>query len=287
MIDQAITAAGLAAATWEGRGFWWAQKRARFTTCYQTITTVARATNVATITTSAVHGLLADCRVQVAGVTLADFDDDDPVVVAVPTTSTFTYANTGSDVGATADATGVMAAHAYPLRTINTKALEDIHAPLSVRVDDDYALTKADKEEYDDWMTYHASGGRGQPQRYALWGDLMIGLMPIPDAAYMMTIPYVQRHSKIASTTAAEGALIVPAEFHREVYVDGALWLLRHETVDAAALASSPAWVAVMQRMAAADPSRFYDAPTDRRFPTDRRHFIRDGAIFFNPGTIS
>lgn len=64
------------------------------------ITNKARASNVATLTTSAVHGLSAGDKVTVSGVT-GGFDGT-YTVVAAPTTTTFTYANTGSTVSSTA-----------------------------------------------------------------------------------------------------------------------------------------------------------------------------------------
>jgi hypothetical protein len=72
------------------------------------ITFVSRATNVATITTSAAHGYVANDKVTLSGITTSAFNAANVTVVSAPTSTTFTYANTGSDVSSTADATGVV-----------------------------------------------------------------------------------------------------------------------------------------------------------------------------------
>ena len=72
-----------------------------------TITNVARASNVTTITTSAPHGLAQGDRVQVAAVTNTTVNGVFTVASA-PTATTFTYANTGANITSGAD-TGTVA----------------------------------------------------------------------------------------------------------------------------------------------------------------------------------
>ncbi|CAB4126407.1 hypothetical protein UFOVP89_44 [uncultured Caudovirales phage] len=72
------------------------------------ITYVARASNVATITTSSAHGYVANNKVTLSGITTSGFNASNVTVVSAPTSTTFTYANTGSDVSSTADSTGVV-----------------------------------------------------------------------------------------------------------------------------------------------------------------------------------
>ena len=72
-----------------------------------TITNVARATNVTTITTSATHGLVVGDRVQVTAVTNTSVNGVFTVASA-PTTTTFTYANTGATITSAVD-TGTVA----------------------------------------------------------------------------------------------------------------------------------------------------------------------------------
>lgn len=68
----------------------------------RTITFVARTTNVATVTTSVVHGFKTGQRVYVSATTNTGFNAY-VTITATPTTDTFTYANTGADVATVAD----------------------------------------------------------------------------------------------------------------------------------------------------------------------------------------
>ena len=71
------------------------------------VSNVARTTNVATITTSSAHGYTTGDKVTISGVTTANFNAANVTIASAPTSTTFTYANTGSDVATTTDATGV------------------------------------------------------------------------------------------------------------------------------------------------------------------------------------
>jgi hypothetical protein len=68
----------------------------------RSITTVARTTNITTITTSAVHGYSIGDSVTVAAVINTGVNGTF-TIATVPTTTTFTYANTGSDIVSGAD----------------------------------------------------------------------------------------------------------------------------------------------------------------------------------------
>jgi hypothetical protein len=68
----------------------------------RTITTVARTSNVVTITTSVAHGYSAGDSVTVAAVTNTDINGTF-TISTVPTTTTFTYADTGADIVSGAD----------------------------------------------------------------------------------------------------------------------------------------------------------------------------------------
>lgn len=72
------------------------------------VTYVARASNVSTITTSSTHGYTTGDKVTISGVTTTGFNATNVTIASTPSTTTFTYANTGSDVTSTADATGVV-----------------------------------------------------------------------------------------------------------------------------------------------------------------------------------
>lgn len=67
-----------------------------------TITQVSRATNVSTITTSGTHGFVTGDYVTVAAVTNTGFNGNF-TITGTPTTTSFTYAQVGSTVVATAD----------------------------------------------------------------------------------------------------------------------------------------------------------------------------------------
>jgi hypothetical protein len=67
----------------------------------KTVTNKARTSNVATITTSASHGFTAGLQVAVESVD--DTFDGTYLILATPTTTTFTYASVGDDVAPTAD----------------------------------------------------------------------------------------------------------------------------------------------------------------------------------------
>jgi hypothetical protein len=67
----------------------------------------ARATNVATLTTSAAHGFVVGDTVVITGVGGTGYNTT-AVITTVPTTTTFTYANTGTNEGSTADTGGLI-----------------------------------------------------------------------------------------------------------------------------------------------------------------------------------
>jgi len=68
----------------------------------QSITTVARTTNVTTITTSVAHGYSIGDSVTVTAVTNTTVNGTF-IIAAVPTTTTFTYSNTGTNITSGAD----------------------------------------------------------------------------------------------------------------------------------------------------------------------------------------
>jgi hypothetical protein len=72
------------------------------------ITFVSRASNVASITTGTAHGFTAGDEVTLSGITTAGFNAVNVTLASVPTTTTFTYPNTGSNVTSTADSTGTV-----------------------------------------------------------------------------------------------------------------------------------------------------------------------------------
>jgi hypothetical protein len=266
LIGQAITAAGQAACTWQGRSWWWLREKKTFPTTYQALTHVERATNVATLTVAS-HDLVVGCRIDVSDVTTSGFDAVDAAVTAV-TSTTIAYANTGDDVAKTADATGAVSGMGYPLRTINSSAMTDLYAPVRVWIDDDYQLVPWSREQYENWVVM--DWGTGQPIAYAISGDQSILLSPVPDDDYTITVEYVKRHSVITSGS-ANTDLIVPAEYQWATYVLGSAWMIRHDTTDVGSLADCPAFARAMKSMAQADPSMHYDSRDGFGIPANRK----------------
>ena len=101
-IDTATALQGRGIFDWSGKGTTASPFVAFANRVNLTITTVARATNVVTITTSATHGLVAGDRVLVTAVTNTTVNGVFTVASA-PTTTTFTYANTGATIASGAD----------------------------------------------------------------------------------------------------------------------------------------------------------------------------------------
>ena len=79
----------------------------------RTITTVARTTNIVTITTSAAHGFSIGDSVTIAAVTNTSLNGTF-TIDTVPTTTTFTYAKTGTNIASGADTGTVTFAYVTP-----------------------------------------------------------------------------------------------------------------------------------------------------------------------------
>jgi hypothetical protein len=80
----------------------------------RTITTVARTANIATITTSAAHGYSGGDSVTIAAVTNTDVNGTF-TIIDVPTTTTFTYSNSGTDIISGADTGTVTFSYTTPI----------------------------------------------------------------------------------------------------------------------------------------------------------------------------
>jgi hypothetical protein len=111
-----------------------------------TISNVARATNVTTITTSATHGLVVGDRVQVTAVTNTSVNGVFTVASA-PTTTTFTYANTGATITSAVD-TGTVAKGLLKLdgtdRAIRIMGLTGIPRTTDTQTDESLTLDPED-----------------------------------------------------------------------------------------------------------------------------------------------
>ncbi|HUT57757.1 MAG TPA: hypothetical protein VNA25_07880 [Phycisphaerae bacterium] len=254
-IYEAITLAGQTACTYDGRWWWFLRASGYFATANIAITKVARATNVTTITTGAAHNIVAGCRIYISGVTLAGFDTEDSVVVAAASTTTFTYANTGSDVTEVADTTGTVVGRGYPLRVVNSASMVDIYTPHHVWE----STRRMGLMEWKRYLGHYRTmtvGTTGQPGAYALADDLSMYFDYMPDDEYTIYVDYLKRHSKITASSAATD-LIIPAEFHRGIYVDGAVEMLKSDDIDGSVLLNSQRFERTMMRMQAAEPEGY------------------------------
>ena len=301
-IDRAITAAGQAAATWNGTDWWWARKTAQFTTHTKTVATAAnsgaqRTSNVSTITTTANHGLQAGQIVKVADVSDSTFDGI--FVLASAATTALTYKQQGDDVAAATAGTGTIYPMSYPLRGIDvagavtataaSQIATDLWGVTAVHYDNDWRLAPMAWGEYESYLRQMSSHGSTTPNSYCLTGDApYLCLWPPPASTYNIYVNYIRRHSKIlgGASGSEDTALIVPAEFHEAVYVNGAVFLLRHETIDPGALANCPQFVETMTRMQAAAPTG-YDLNTGLGLPHDRPYGISDDGWVFIGGEPS
>lgn len=296
-IDQAITLAGLAACTWQGRGFRWSRRKRQFLTSTFTVATIANngavrsSSNVATITTTAAHGLAVDQDVYISGCSDSTFDGYHHIVSV--TTTAFTSLNIGDAVGNTTAGNGTVYLISYPVRTVQSNALTDFYAAYGVFIDDDYPLAPMSKAAYDAF--YAVNPTQSEPYRYCLYGDdngLFMGLVPAPDKARLITVDYIRRHSAVTSAGSNDAALIVPTEAKWGVYVLGATWLIKHETIDPASLSQCPGFVGAMEvlaqveSMAPDDTENMYPG-SQGYLPNDRR-VIEDslGTIIVNPGSL-
>lgn len=70
-----------------------------------------RTSNVAKLTTNIAHGFVAGDFLRISGLGGTGYNTTSAVVIAAPTTTTFTYANTGGDEASTADANGTILAY--------------------------------------------------------------------------------------------------------------------------------------------------------------------------------
>ncbi len=148
----------------------------------------------------------------------------------------------------------------YDLRTVNSSAMADLVTVESAWLADDYALTRGTLDDYTEWITVMDTG-TGQPTHYALYGDMTMAMWPKPDAAYTVTVNYRKRHGKITNAGSTDAALIVPAEWHWPVYVQGGIWLIKHQNVDPMSLEQCPSFVSAMKSMAAMEPDPLTKQP--------------------------
>ena len=275
--EQAITVAGQTAASWEGRGWWWSRKIGTFETLTLTQTDegTSRSSDTVTTTTES-HGLGQGQYVVVSGCSDATFDGFHRVANAA-TATTFTYEQEGDDTDT--EGGGTVYVVSYPLRQVNGTLMTDLFVPVRIGVDDDWLAVFIPRTEWMHWfLTTPATVS--QPSAYTIFEDdyaayaesktytreLYLGLQPAPDtASRLITVDYIVRHSKITDgdSGSEDAALIVPADFHYGVYVQGAVKLLKKQTLDPSFLIEDGEFRQTMERMALVAPGSRDTNPHD------------------------
>jgi len=303
---QAITAAGLAATTWQGRLWWWMQATGHFQTNTKTVAAIAddgatRSSNVSTITTTAVHGLAIGQFVKISSVSDTTFNGTWEVA-DVPSTTTLTFNQVADDVAAKTAGTGTVSVISYPLRTIDlvgsasgTATMAETWGIRRVYYSDKWIIQPLRWSAFRGKMRLLETTGISKPFNYAIYGDpLSLCLWPAPGDAYDIYIDLIRRHSKITSAS-ADTDLLIPGEFQWGIYVQAAIWLLRHETVEPASLAQCEPFMEAIGRMATASPAEYGEINPDDlyadaqagKYPNDRRVWIDEGGVLIqNPVSV-
>jgi hypothetical protein len=293
-IDEAITVVGGAVTTWRSRPWWWQRATGHFQTSIATLKSSAnsgaqRTSNVSTITTTSAHGFQAGQLVNVSGCTDSTFDGIWPIEASTATDD-FTYNQVGADVGATVAGSGTVYVHSYPLRGIDltgavtstdsAKIAWKAWAIRRVYYDEKWPLNPVLWSTMRQRIRLQQTVSASKPYQYAVDGeDPYIYVWPVASSALDIYIDFLQRHSKITNEGSTDTALIVPAEFHWPIYVQGAQWVLNHENMAEAPLSQCPGFMEGIEAMSRADPTE-QDAPNpidlfpDARvghFPPDRK----------------
>ncbi len=146
----------------------------------------------------------------------------------------------------------------YALRTVNSNDMSDLWAVERAYYDDDWPLRAINWRDYQEWYRLiRPTAGTTKPLGYAVKGEApSLYMQPIPDAAYTIYVDYVKRHSEVTSASASN-LLIVPAEYQEGIYVQGAVWTLRHDITEGLSLKDCPSFMEAIGRMYASRPERY------------------------------
>lgn len=113
------------------------------------VSTAARASNVTTIVTASAHGLVTGDTVQIAGMTDTSFNTSS-ATVTVSDSTTFTYANTGSDVGSGAE-TGTVRNREVPISNRAVTVTDERHVMVIQADGNPRRVAWCSREDYLDW----------------------------------------------------------------------------------------------------------------------------------------
>ncbi len=138
----------------------------------------------------------------------------------------------------------------YDLTSVGGGSMSDIKSIQQVWWDTDSTnrirLKLLDYEQY--LLISNQETTDSTTRTYTPIGLNTILLHPGPNVAKEVTVHYTKRHPKIVAS--ADADLLIPLDYHYPIYVEGATWLLQHETTDPAALKNSPAFQSALQDIA-------------------------------------
>jgi hypothetical protein len=112
------------------------------------VLTVARSTNIATITTVASHGFVNGDRVTVIGVELSSTFNVSNVVISVTGPTTFTYANTGATVSTSATSGAVYSGNLYQKYNGSSMGTAQVTGLLALALQEYPDMTQAEARAY-------------------------------------------------------------------------------------------------------------------------------------------
>ncbi len=142
----------------------------------------------------------------------------------------------------------------YILTTVNSNAMADMDYVTSVWWN--YSTTsrsRLDQITFDQYTELaETQTTSAVSTSYCIYGGKMY-FHPKPNAVKTISVYYIRKHGLI-NASSVQADFIIPGEYHFSLYVDGACWLLRHDTVDPMALYQSPSFVQALEEMASNAP---------------------------------
>lgn len=141
----------LAVASSDGRLLHWQEGEGQATIVgIEPITSIARVSNVATVTTTYNHGFAASDTIIIAGNSVGSLNGT-YTITSVPSLTTFTYANSGTDATGTGGTASVPAAAMPPTNNRAVIVTQERHAVLIGAGGNSRRVAWSDSEDYTNW----------------------------------------------------------------------------------------------------------------------------------------
>ena len=141
----------LAVASSDGRLLHWQEGEGQATVAgIEPITSIARVSNVATVTTTYNHGFANGESVVIAGNSVGALNGT-YTITSVPSTTTFTYANAGTDTTGTGGTASLPAADLPPTNNRGVIVTQERHAVLIGAGGNSRRVAWSSREDYTDW----------------------------------------------------------------------------------------------------------------------------------------